>query len=80
MQGSLLGAPLISPWSPTFKFNTAIGAVSARPEPNAPWAGQLDVPLTPTFSWSGVEWAVTYDFELATDPTTGAGATSLRRW
>jgi hypothetical protein len=69
--GSIYGAPLISPWSETFKFKTAIGAVSARPDLEAPWAGEEDVELMPTFEWSGIEWAVKYEFELATDPTTG---------
>ncbi len=69
-EGTLLGAPLISPWSATWKFTTAIGASSARPKLQAPWAGEDDVPLSPTFQWSGIAWAQTYVFELATDPTT----------
>jgi hypothetical protein len=79
--GSIFGAPLISPWSDTFKFKTAIGAVSARPDLQAPWAGEEDVELVPTFEWSGIEWAVKYEYELATDPTTGTGGyftTSLK--
>jgi hypothetical protein len=70
--GSVFGAPLISPWSDTWKFKTAIGAVSARPDLEAPWAGEEGVELVPTFEWSGIEWAVKYEFELSTDPTTGA--------
>jgi len=72
-EGSLIGAPLISPWSATWKFKTAIGASMARPDLEAPWSGEPDVPLDPTFEWSGIEWAEVYDFELATDPATTAG-------
>jgi hypothetical protein len=72
-EGSLIGAPLISPWSETWKFKTAIGASMARPELQAPWPGEPDVPLSPTFEWSGIEWAEVYEYELAIDPTTTAG-------
>jgi hypothetical protein len=72
-EGTLLGAPLISPWSETWKFKTAIGASMARPELQAPWPGEPDVPLSPTFEWSGIEWAEVYEYELAIDPTTTAG-------
>jgi len=51
-EGSLIGAPLISPWSETWKFKTAIGASMARPDLQAPWPGEPDVPLSPTFEWS----------------------------
>jgi len=71
--GSLIGAPLISPWSETWKFKTAIGASMARPALQAPWPGEPDVPLSPTFEWSGIEWASYYEYELALDPTTSAG-------
>jgi photosystem II stability/assembly factor-like uncharacterized protein len=71
--GSLIGAPLISPWSDTWKFKTAIGASMARPDLQAPWPGEPDVPLSPTFEWSGIEWADYYEYELALDPTTTAG-------
>ena len=73
-EGSLIGAPLISPWSETWKFKTAIGASMARPKLEAPEAGAIDVALSPTFEWSGIEWAEVYEFELALDPTTTAGA------
>jgi len=72
-EGSILGAPLISPWSATYKFKTAIGASMARPDLQAPWPGEPDVPLSPTFEWSGIEWAEVYEYELALDPTTTAG-------
>jgi len=72
-QGSLVGAPLISPWSETWKFKTAIGASMARPDLQAPWPGEPDVPLSPTFEWSGIEWAEVYEYELALDPATTAG-------
>jgi len=72
-EGSLIGAPLISPWSETWKFKTAIGASMARPDLQAPWPGEPDVPLSPTFEWSGIEWAETYEYELAVDPATTAG-------
>jgi len=72
-ESSLIGAPLISPWSETWKFKTAIGAAMARPILQAPEAGEHDVPLVPTFEWSGIEWAEVYEYELALDPTTGAG-------
>jgi hypothetical protein len=71
--GSLIGAPLISPWSETWKFKTAIGASMARPDLQAPWPGEPDVPLSPTFEWSGIEWAEVYEYELAIDPATTAG-------
>jgi len=72
-EGSLIGAPLISPWSEVRKFKTAIGASMARPDLQAPWPGEPDVPLSPTFEWSGIEWAEVYEYELAVDPTTTAG-------
>jgi hypothetical protein len=72
-EGSLIGAPLISPWSPTYKFKTAIGPTMQRPLLQAPLAGELDVPLSPTFEWSGIEWAEVYEYELALDPATTAG-------
>jgi hypothetical protein len=71
--GDLIGAPLISPWSETYKFKTAIGAAMARPRLEAPEYGEFDIPLSPTFEWSGIEWAEVYEFELALDPTTTAG-------
>jgi len=70
---TLLGAPLISPWSETFKFKTAIGASMARPRLEAPDNGEFDIPLSPTFEWSGIEWAEVYEYELGLDPTTTAG-------
>jgi len=73
-QGSLIGAPLISPWSETWKFKTAIGASAARPALQAPEAGDTDVVLSPTFEWSGIEWADVYEYELALDPSTTAGS------
>jgi len=45
----------------------------ARPDLQAPWPGEPDVPLSPTFEWSGIEWAETYEYELALDPATTAG-------
>jgi len=72
-EGSLIGAPLISPWSETYEFKTAIGPSMQRPLLQAPLAGELDVPLSPTFEWSGIEWAEVYEYELAIDPTTTAG-------
>jgi len=72
-EGSILGAPLISPWSEVRKFKTAIGASMARPKLEAPWPGEPDVALSPTFEWSGIEWAEVYEYELAVDPTTTAG-------
>jgi len=72
-EGSLIGAPLISPWSEVRKFKTAIGASMARPDLQAPWPGEPDVPLSPTFEWSGIEWAEVYEYELAIDPMTTAG-------
>jgi photosystem II stability/assembly factor-like uncharacterized protein len=72
-ESSLIGAPLISPWSETWKFKTAIGASMARPALQAPWPGEPDVSLSPTFEWSGIEWADVYEYELALDPTTTAG-------
>jgi hypothetical protein len=71
--GSLIGAPLISPWSQTFKFKTVIGPSMQRPVLQAPLPGEMDVPLSPTFEWSGIEWAETYEYELALSPTTTAG-------
>lgn len=69
----LVGAPLISPWAEVWKFKTALGAVKARPDLEAPWAGEPDVSLTPTFEWSGIEWAIKYEYQLAIDPATAAG-------
>ncbi|GAI21430.1 unnamed protein product, partial [marine sediment metagenome] len=68
----LVGAPLISPWATTWSFKTAIGAVKARPELEAPEAGDTDVYLSPTFEWSGIEWVDKYEFELSTDAGTTA--------
>jgi len=69
----LIGSPLISPWSETFKFKTAIGPSMARPRLEAPDNGEFDIPLSPTFEWSGIEWAETYEYELGLSPTTTAG-------
>jgi hypothetical protein len=44
-----------------------------RPMLQAPLPGEMDVPLSPTFEWSGIEWAETYEYELALSPTTTAG-------
>ncbi|GAH77201.1 unnamed protein product, partial [marine sediment metagenome] len=71
--GDLIGAPLISPWAETWKFKTAIGATMARPALEAPEAGDTDVSLSPTFEWSGIEWAERYEFELSTGSSTTAG-------
>jgi hypothetical protein len=71
--GSLIGSPLISPWSETYKFKTAIGPTMQRPALQAPAAGEGGVTLSPTFEWSGIEWAEDYEYELALDPTTTAG-------
>jgi len=70
---NFVGEPLISPWSATYKFKTVIGPSMQRPALQAPLAGEAGVPLSPTFEWSGIEWAEVYEFELATDPTTSAG-------
>jgi len=70
---TLLGAPLISPWSAVQKFKTAIGASMARPRLEAPDNGEFDIPLSPTFEWSGIEWAEVYEYELGLSPTTTAG-------
>jgi hypothetical protein len=72
-EGSLIGAPLISPWSQTYKFKTVIGPSMQRPLLQAPLPGETDVPLSPTFEWSGIEWAETYEYELSRSPTTTAG-------
>ena len=45
----------------------------ARPALEAPEAGGTDIALSPTFEWSGIEWAETYEFELGLDPATTAG-------
>jgi hypothetical protein len=72
-EGSIIGAPLISPWSATYKFKTVIGPSMQRPALQAPGAGEEGVPLSPTFEWSGIEWAEDYEYELALDPSTTAG-------
>jgi len=71
--GDLIGAPLISPWSEERSFKTVIGPTVARPDLQAPDNGEFDIPLSPTFEWSGITWAEVYEYELALDPTTTAG-------
>jgi hypothetical protein len=65
------GQPFQSRWSDSVTFTT-LQSVNA-PSNLIPENGHLDMPLMPTFDWSDVTGAVSYEFELATsDDFSGA--------
>lgn len=65
------GEPFTSRWSDVYKFTTK-EAVTA-PVNLVPVNGMQDAPLLPSFGWSVVTNAVSYEFELGTAPDfTGA--------
>jgi hypothetical protein len=65
------GEPVLSDWSSTWSFTTALSAAQWNPfiggVPEAPANGATNVPLTPTFAWNPADWATGYEFVLARD-------------
>jgi hypothetical protein len=65
-----IGSDTYSPWSDTGIFTTIPEPTTPSPEPpllEAPSPGAGDVSLTPSFAWSGADWATDYEFILADD-------------
>jgi hypothetical protein len=65
--------PFQSRWSDAVAFTTL--QTVASPTLMVPANGELNMPLNPTFDWSDVTGAVSYEFELGTAPDF-AGATA----
>jgi hypothetical protein len=61
-----VGEPFHSRWSTEVSFTT-VEAI-AQPENQVPYNGMQDAPLFPSFVWSTVSNAVSYEFELSTMP------------
>ncbi len=59
-------APFSSRWSSAASFTT-LEAIDV-PDPDVPAQGLQNAPLLPSFVWKSVSNAVSYDFELSTDP------------
>jgi hypothetical protein len=55
------------PWSNYHSFTVESVEMHVAPELLSPACGATDVPQRPTFAWSGVEDAASYDFQLASD-------------
>lgn len=54
-------------WSETWSFTTGPGVAPPAPTLTSPAAGATNVPLRPTFTWTPVVGATSYDLEVATD-------------
>jgi hypothetical protein len=70
------GEPILSCWSDTWSFSTQLSEAQWNPFTQgnfAPASGATDVILRPGFQWNPADWATGYEFELATNPATGAG-------
>ena len=64
--------PVLSPWSPVdggYSYTTVIGTETAAPKLEAPIAGATGVSLAPTFEWSALGWADSYQIQVSTDPS-----------
>ena len=76
----LLACPMLSKWSETRSFTTAM----LVPVRCSPICGAEDITLTPNFSWSVVSGATGYDIEVATnedfDPILASGTASINAW
>jgi photosystem II stability/assembly factor-like uncharacterized protein len=63
--------PVLSRWSETRSFTTAMGAAQWNPfvggVPESPYNGATNVPLQPSFAWNAADWATGYEFVLAKD-------------
>jgi hypothetical protein len=58
-----LGCPMLSKWSDTWKFTTAM----VTPVRCSPICGAEDITLTPNFSWSEIPGATSYEIEVSLD-------------
>jgi hypothetical protein len=67
------GSPFQSRWSSAVEFTTL--QTVGSPTLMVPANGELSMPLNPTFDWSDIPGAVSYEFELGTAPDF-AGATA----
>jgi hypothetical protein len=65
------GMPVLSRWSRTWSFSTALGAPQWNPfvggVPESPYNGATNVSRTPSFAWNPADWATGYEFVLAKD-------------
>jgi hypothetical protein len=59
--------PVLSPWSDTWSFTTALGGGTLAPLLESPAAGESGVTLRPVFQWDTVAGADAYELMLATD-------------
>jgi hypothetical protein len=62
--------PYTSRWSSVWDFTTM--EFIATPENQVPVNGMQDAPILPSFVWSKVPNAISYEFELSTDPAFGS--------
>ena len=62
-----LSSDSYSPWSDTGIFTTIPEPTITPPSLQAPSPGAVNVCLTPSFAWSGADWATGYEFILARD-------------
>jgi hypothetical protein len=60
-------APVMGAWGQTRSFTTATSIESVAPELLSPAAGAEAVSSTPTFSWSSIAGATSYQIQVATD-------------
>jgi hypothetical protein len=80
--------PIKSPWSATWSLAPALGSPLAASTGVSPSPGAINVPTTPTFTWSSASGATGYEFMLARDSEfaevvismTGADALSTTAW
>ncbi|MDI6815104.1 MAG: hypothetical protein QMC90_03380 [Dehalococcoidales bacterium] len=59
--------PVLSPWSATWSFTTALGSSGTAPELYSPKAGASKVELKPVFQWSAIAGADSYELLVSTD-------------
>jgi len=76
-------SPVLSPWSPTYSFTTALGANYAAPRLVSPVAGEQQVSSRPVFQWeevtgsAGYELAVSDEVAFARPVLVKAGETAI---
>lgn len=78
--GECDGCPMLSKWSDTYTFTTAM----LTPVRCSPICGAEDITLTPNFSWSEIFGATGYEIEVATnedfDPLLASGTPTINAW
>ena len=77
------GYPMLSKWSATSEFTTALGAVPFVGLCSPPCGGE-DISLTTSFSWEPVPGAAGYEVEIATNedfsPVIASGTPTINAW